>query len=278
MTSGGGGGAFGGGGRSHGLPMRSGHAERPTVRLATYNIHKFAGIDGRRDPARTFAVIRELDADVVALQEFDSRTSRRGAAVTVADLEAETGYAALVHATRSSRRGGYRGNIILTRFPTGEVERHDIGELEPRGLMVADLDVHGTKVRVAVTHLALWPAARLRQAARLASELSPPKDGMLVLAGDLNEWRRAGRSRAVLARCYGAHPMLPTFPALRPFVALDQVWVRPRSALAAMEVHRSRLAREASDHLPVKATLKLPDAIDLVATKFDGDDWGAVPA
>lgn len=245
------------------------------LRLATYNIHKFIGLDGRRDPARTFSVINELGADVVAVQEFDSRKHRGSAAVTVADLESETGMTALVHATRESKRGGYRGNVILTRFPAGDVQRHSIGEVEPRGVMVADLDVGGITVRVAVTHLALWPAARLRQAARLASELSPPRNGMLVLAGDLNEWRRGGKIREVLAKCYGAHPSPPTFPAAMPIVGLDQVWVTPRSSLTALEVHASDLAREASDHLPVKVVLTLPRPDELIQSSLD---WAASTA
>ena len=40
-----------------------------TIRVATYNIHKCRGLDRRISPHRIAAVIRELDADVVALQE-----------------------------------------------------------------------------------------------------------------------------------------------------------------------------------------------------------------
>ena len=41
-----------------------------TFRAATYNVHGCVGTDGRHDPDRIIRVIRELDADVVALQEF----------------------------------------------------------------------------------------------------------------------------------------------------------------------------------------------------------------
>ena len=40
------------------------------IRVATYNVHGCVGTDGRHDPARVSAVIAELDADVIALQEF----------------------------------------------------------------------------------------------------------------------------------------------------------------------------------------------------------------
>jgi endonuclease/exonuclease/phosphatase family metal-dependent hydrolase len=40
-----------------------------TVRVATYNIHRCRGLDGRTNPARIADVIRAIDADIVALQE-----------------------------------------------------------------------------------------------------------------------------------------------------------------------------------------------------------------
>ena len=45
--------------------------------FASYNIHKGVGNDGRRDPERVLAVLRELDADVIALQECDRRFGAR---------------------------------------------------------------------------------------------------------------------------------------------------------------------------------------------------------
>jgi len=43
------------------------------LRLASYNIHKALGTDGRRDPGRVLEVVNALGADVVALQEADRR-------------------------------------------------------------------------------------------------------------------------------------------------------------------------------------------------------------
>ena len=39
------------------------------VRVATYNIHKSRGLDWRVRPDRIVEVLREIDADIVALQE-----------------------------------------------------------------------------------------------------------------------------------------------------------------------------------------------------------------
>ncbi len=226
--------------------------------LATYNIHKFVGRDRRRDPERTFQVLRELDADVIGIQEFDSRTHRRGAAVTVADLERETGYTAHVQPTRHNR-DGYHGNLILARQNAHKVQRHNIGatEVEPRGMIEADFSVAGRTLRVAVTHLALWPPARARQAAKIVRQLQAPPNGMMVLMGDLNEWLPFGGAGRVFHRHFGAHSKPASFPSIRPVVGFDQMWASPRGSLVSVAVHRSELADRASDHLPVKAMVDL---------------------
>ena len=48
------------------------------MKVASYNIHKCRGLDGVTRPDRIVEVIRELGADVVALQEVDRRFGRRG--------------------------------------------------------------------------------------------------------------------------------------------------------------------------------------------------------
>jgi hypothetical protein len=50
-------------------------------------------------------------------------------------------------------------------------------------------------------------------------------------------------------------PAPPTFPSKLPVFALDRLWVRPRNLLRRLAVHASPLARIASDHLPLVATL-----------------------
>jgi endonuclease/exonuclease/phosphatase family metal-dependent hydrolase len=42
---------------------------RPALRIATYNVHRCRGLDGRTRPDRIAAVLRSINADVVALQE-----------------------------------------------------------------------------------------------------------------------------------------------------------------------------------------------------------------
>ena len=39
------------------------------MRIVTYNVHKCRGLDRRVRPARIVSVLRDLDADIIALQE-----------------------------------------------------------------------------------------------------------------------------------------------------------------------------------------------------------------
>lgn len=61
------------------------------MKVASYNIHKCRGSDGMTRPDRIVGVIRELGADVVALQEVDRRFGRRGGLLDPAAIRHETG-------------------------------------------------------------------------------------------------------------------------------------------------------------------------------------------
>ena len=45
------------------------------LKVATYNIHCGIGRDGRFSEKRILDVLREMDADVVAMQEVESRAA-----------------------------------------------------------------------------------------------------------------------------------------------------------------------------------------------------------
>jgi endonuclease/exonuclease/phosphatase family metal-dependent hydrolase len=59
-----------------------------------------------------------------------------------------------------------------------------------------------------------------------------------------------GRPLRHLHRYFDATPALRTFPPARPMLCLDRVWTHPGTILKKLEVHKTPLARVASDHLP----------------------------
>jgi len=231
--------------------------------VASYNIHRCYGRDGRHDPDRIAAVILELDADVVALQEVESMP-REEAGAEQAGLDqfeylaAATGFGVIPGPTLLNHRAQY-GNVLLTRHPVIAVRRIDLSVpgREPRGALDADLDVAGHGVRVIATHFGLRAAERRRQVARLLEALARDRDRTTVLLGDFNEWQPYGRVLRAIEAHLGRGSAVRTFPAGRPMFALDRIWVQPRAALATVRVHLSPRSRMASDHLPICASLTL---------------------
>lgn len=231
------------------------------LRIATYNVHACVGRDGRHDPDRVAAVIGELNADIVALQEL---TYPAGVALetrTPFFLTTLDHYECALGPTRNRRRHAVTecfGNALLTRHPIVEVRRIDLSmaQREARGALAATIHVGGTTLHVLSTHLGLRVHERRFQVQQILSYLDSVRDAFVVVLGDFNDWL-PGRSAAhVLDRRMGRPPRPATFPAAWPLVALDRIWVQPRAALRRISVHATPIARLASDHLPVVAEIE----------------------
>ncbi|MGB8436252.1 MAG: endonuclease/exonuclease/phosphatase family protein, partial [Burkholderiales bacterium] len=126
---------------------------------------------------------------------------------------------------------------------------------EPRGALDLMLEAPRGALRVIATHLGLAPAERRHQIRRILAMLAPVRPEPVVLMGDLNEWFLWGRPLRWLRAHFGRAPAPATFPARRPVLALDRIWVEPRDLRTGLAVHSTALARSASDHLPVRVTV-----------------------
>jgi endonuclease/exonuclease/phosphatase family metal-dependent hydrolase len=230
--------------------------------FASYNIHKCLGTDRRFDPARVETVIGEIAADVIALQEADRRFGDKAGLLDLPRLARNTGLVPVPVTNGYSH--GWHGNLVLAREGAVRgVRQITLPGLEPRGALVADLELTMGPVRVVAAHLGLFRHSRLLQVEALLSHAGENTDRPVVLMGDLNEWRR--RRRSALDRfAPGFGPLgqgVPSFPAYFPVLALDRVLARPHNILEYLEAHDTPLARLASDHLPVKARVRLGDPL-----------------
>ena len=229
--------------------------------FASYNIHKAVGTDGRRDPDRVLAVLREIDAEVIALQECDRRFGTRESEIDRAALD-ETPWQALPVARRPHSLG-WHGNALLVRKSFEHLEAHavDLPRLEPRGAVRGDFMVEGIRLRAVGVHLDLSGLRRRDQIRAVLQHIADCGDDCpTVVLGDFNQWGLGTGAMRELAADW--QPLAPgrSFPANNPVAQLDRIVVCRRWQVVAQGVHHSALAATASDHLPVWATLELPTA------------------
>ncbi len=227
------------------------------IRVASYNMHKAVGTDRRFDPERILQVLHELRADVVALQECDGRFGERASLLPHAALVA--GGWEPVEVARRPHSLGWHGNALLVRGST--IVRHaralDLPTLEPRGAVIADLEVDGRPLRIVGMHLdlsGLWRRRQLR--AVLAAVHAGGRGGAAVMMGDMNQWT----DRGCLSEFGPGCRLLstgPSFHALRPMAELDRIVVTGAVEVERAGVHHTPLAVKASDHLPVWADLRI---------------------
>lgn len=228
------------------------------IRVASYNMRKAIGTDRRRNPERTLEVLRELDADVIALQEADRRFGARLSALPPHLIDEHSDYKPVLFGMRAGSLG-WHGNAILVRkhIEIGHCEALHIPALEPRGAVVADVTVEGTPLRVLGMHLDLSGLWRRRQAHAIVHYLHAREPHLpTVLMGDLNEWT-AGRGCLLdFAHHFAFAPCGRSFHARRPVAMLDRIMVSREFEVLEAGVHLSAASRKASDHLPVWAEVR----------------------
>lgn len=227
--------------------------------VASYNIRKSVGTDWRRQPDRILEVIGEIDADIVALQEVDRRFGRRTSSLSVERIAEATDYFPVRFGARPTSLG-WHGNTILVR-KAGKVLLHrqlHLPALEPRGAVMADIEINGIVVRVIGMHLGLVGLWRKRQALAVLKHLEALEEKLpTVIMGDLNQWTTEGGALAHFAQTHNVIAPGPSFHSTRPVLPLDRIITDLDFVVESAGVHNSAQARLGSDHLPVWAKLKL---------------------
>jgi endonuclease/exonuclease/phosphatase family metal-dependent hydrolase len=233
------------------------------LRIATYNIHRCRGMDRRTMPQRIVEVLRDIGADVIALQEVvGAGPSGAGQAE---EIGAALGMGWAMAPVRHLRNHLF-GNVVLSRFPMVHHSQYDLSwrTCEARACQRADLDLgHGRLLHVYNVHLGTAVLERRYQAPRLASfvhdhRVPPPK----IILGDFNEWMRglATRTLSSLFDSVDIHAHLQrrrTYPGLFPLLHLDHIYYEGRVEVRSVELPRTRKALMASDHLPLVANIHL---------------------
>jgi endonuclease/exonuclease/phosphatase family metal-dependent hydrolase len=229
------------------------------MKIASYNIHKCRGVDGLVQPGRIVSVIKELNADVVALQEVDHRIGTRTGLLDPELIERDTGLKLLVQSDVVDGHG-WHGNALLVRGTPIHYRRSRINlpGIEPRGAVFAELDLGEGMFRVIAVHLGLLRRSRVQQVNAILDQFLSMAPMPTLMLGDFNEWRRVRRSALeALEPVFGFQPAHPSFPSRMPMLPMDRILDWPRGLITNFAIHSSPLARMASDHLPLVAEVDL---------------------
>ena len=234
----------------------------PNVRIATYNIHRCRSMDRRVNPARIIDVLRDIAADVIALQEVIG-AGPQGAG-QAEEIGAGLGMGWVMNCVRTLRYHQF-GNVVLSRYPIVHHSQYDLSwrTCEARHCQRADLDIDGQILHLYNVHLGTAVLERRYQAGRLASYVHDRRiTGPKVILGDFNEWLRglATRTLSSLFESVDISQHLKrrrTYPGLFPVVHLDHIYFDGGVKVVSVEMPRTRKSLIASDHLPLVANFRI---------------------
>ncbi len=241
--------------------------EHPVQRILTYNVHACVGMDGQLSPERIARVIAQSGANIVCLQELDvfrRRSGNRDQAHAIAQCLAmryEFHHAWQLEEERF-------GNSVLACYPMRVVEakglHHHQSDRSRRSALWVEIEIgDGVALQVINTHLSIYPKEQLIQARQLMEEWVQPASllGPVIVCGDFNA-RPSSKTWAAFAsvlsdvESFDRNPTRATYFSPFPFTRVDHIFVTPDLVAMKTQVVGTRIAKVASDHLPLMADLK----------------------
>ncbi len=243
-----------------------------TLKIATYNIHKGLSYFNRRVVLHELRErLRELDADIVFLQEVQGEHTRHGERYhnypegAQHEFIAEEIWPHSVYGMNSVYEAGHHGNAILSRFPVLRSFNTDVSahRFESRGLLHCEIDLPGQgSVHCLCAHFGLFAKGRRAQAGALIEYVRTeiPADAPLIIAGDFNDWRNqlsktlAGELHIHDAFHLHGGKLARSFPSRLPLLRLDRIYVRGFDVLHS-SVHTGGNWLRLSDHAALSTQL-----------------------
>jgi endonuclease/exonuclease/phosphatase family metal-dependent hydrolase len=241
------------------------------LRIATYNVHGCVGMDGQRSEARIAEVIASMSADIVGLQELDLGRARSAHADQAALIAKQLGWK--YHFHPAMRRGDEQyGNAIVSRFPIALKRAAEMPGAAPwycreqRSAIWIQAETDLGPVHIINSHFGLGYRERSLQAQLLIGPAwlgSVPPDEPAILLGDFNSVRTSRAYRLIGTHLRDVRTLVRprraflTFPTRLPSLAVDHIFVNPVLSPTYLNVHRTPLARLASDHFPLVCELTL---------------------
>ena len=239
----------------------------PKLRVATYNVHGCVGMDRQRSEARIAEVIAQLSVDIVGLQELDLSRKRSSGVDQTGMIAERLGWHSHFHP--AMRRGDeHYGHAVLSRYPLTFRRAAELPGTAPffcrenRAAIEIDIETNLGAVHIINTHLGLGWRERLLQAQLFISvewHAAIADDVPLILLGDFNCLPGSRPYRVFIPHLRDVRELvratrpIGTFPTWFPALAVDHIFVNAALHPVSLTVHRSPLARIASDHFPLVA-------------------------
>jgi endonuclease/exonuclease/phosphatase family metal-dependent hydrolase len=238
------------------------------IKLLTYNIHSGFGVDGRYDLGRIRQILEDEKPDISALQELDCNTARSSGEDQSKELAGALSTNAFFCSTRRIENGSF-GMAVLSPFPIIRRKQYDLSyqtHREPRICIRTDLriDEHAV-LHVFNCHLGLALRERKFQRQQLLSDailLSEDLHHPVILMGDFNDRPISVVHRNLRRHFRDAYNAVgkfwgPTFKVGPIPIRLDHIYLSPAIRVLDCRVRTDALARVASDHRPLIATVEV---------------------
>ncbi|NPA90008.1 MAG: hypothetical protein GXO55_00925 [Chloroflexi bacterium] len=246
------------------------------MKVVTYNIHYWAGLNGQMNLDAVRHILREVDADVIGLNEvLHPLITPRGHRFPLVELANSLGMYWAFGPSFEQREHtrfwpGVLGNAVLSRYPIRyqrNIPLREVPTRKPRTLFHVRLDVGGHFLSVLITHLDhLLASVRRVQFETVLRHLQRIHEPHMLM-GDFNthtptrsRWwkgelviRQLRRLGYVDAFARAGHGKGHSYPSLLPLVRLDYIWIPEQWAwtVTRARVVEHEMTRRASDHLPV---------------------------
>lgn len=220
------------------------------LRLLCYNLRGGRGMDGTNNHQRIVRILKDINADLVAIQEVDSFTQRNPFDV-MAFLGQETGMYHIFHGNIPYKGGKYGIGILSKEKPlhTGYISLP--GTEEKRGVVMAEFK----NFIFMSTHLSLTDSDRVNSA-RIINEYIQKTNKQAYIAGDFNDMETTGKMFTEFYKEWEIiSPDVLTFPSDSPKKRIDFIMARKNKNTT---VNKSGIPYiegidlgKTSDHLPL---------------------------
>lgn len=228
-----------------------------TLEVISYNIHHGANKDEVLKIDQMGAFLKNLNADLIGLQEVDSLCNRSAKTDQMKELAKATGMHA-AFARHFPYDGGSYGLGILSAFPLSDIRNDRItskpvnGEKRSLALLSAIATLpNGNKIRFATVHFALDQPTRMIQAQEALDYLKEDGNIPVILTGDLNA-EPGNEAIKLLQTAFSItdNKLGNTFPVYDPSKKIDYILVSTKNLVSVKE---SKVFAEIdhSDHLPL---------------------------